>query len=261
MRLWVAWPLLAVVPVLGAADHKLTAEERIELIRGLTAEYATAKVPIPRSKKPLVMDSGGAYDEKLWTTIGKEAGPAARAGDLMQVTKVSLDENRILLELNGGASAGHKWYDNVQVGRGGRTTPIGSGSTAPGGTSLALVFADRMPHLTTPEVKKMLAPVLDFNRRSAGEQYVESLPAPVQQAIKENRAVEGMDRDQVILALGRPDHKVRETVDGTEQEDWVFGKPPGRIVFVTFVGEKVVRIREAYAALGGSTAPTLPSPR
>ena len=70
-----------------------------------------------------------------------------------------------------------------------------------------------------------------------------------------------MDRDQVILALGRPDHKVRETVDGTEQEDWVFGKPPGRIVFVTFVGEKVVRIREAYAALGGSTAPTLPSPR
>ena len=64
-----------------------------------------------------------------------------------------------------------------------------------------------------------------------------------------------MDREQVILALGRPDNKVRETVDGVELEDWIYGKPPGRIVFVTFEGDKVVRVKESYAGLGGSVAP------
>jgi hypothetical protein len=70
-----------------------------------------------------------------------------------------------------------------------------------------------------------------------------------------------MDRDQVVLALGRPDNKVRETVDGTEVEDWIYGRPPGRIVFVTFAGDKVIRVKEAYAGLGGEVVPPLPSPR
>ena len=135
MRRLRVWLLLAAVPglgFLGAADRKLTAEERIELIRGLTAEYATAKVPIPRSKKPLILESQGTFDEKLWMAIGREEGPAARAGDLVQVTKVSLDDKRILLELNGGAGAGSKWYEHIQIGHGAtRTTPIGPGRALP----------------------------------------------------------------------------------------------------------------------------------
>ena len=47
----------------------------------------------------------------------------------------------------------------------------------------------------------MLAPVLDFNKRSASEQYVESLPPQIKQAVKDKKAVEGMDREQVVLAL------------------------------------------------------------
>jgi hypothetical protein len=43
-----------------------------------------------------------------------------------------------------------------------------------------------------------------------------------------------------------------------ELEDWVYGKPPGKIVFVTFKGNKVIRVRERYASLGGSVAPPLP---
>ena len=179
----------------------------------------------------------------------------------MQVTKVTLDDKRIMLELNGGPRGGHKWYENVQIGAGSRTIPMGSGSNAPAGASLALVFPGKVPALSSPEVKKLLAPVLDFNRRSASEQYLESLPAPVRQAIQDKKAVEGMDRDQIILALGRPDRKIRETVDGAEQEDWIYGQPPGRIVFVTFEDGKVVRVKEAYAGLGGSVAPPLPSPR
>ena len=67
-----------------------------------------------------------------------------------------------------------------------------------------------------------------------------------------------MDRDMVLLALGRPRHKERSvTKDGVESEDWIYGEPPGKITFVTFAGSKVVQIKEAYADIGGSTAPPL----
>lgn len=266
MRSIPAWLLLAALPLaqpLGAEDRKLTAEERIELIRGLTAESATAKTFLPRSKKPLDVDSQGSFDKALWNEIGKANGPAARAGDRVTITKVTLEDKRILLEINGGMRGGRKWYERIEVGTGNRTSPIGSGSysPAPNGTNLALVFPGRLAPLKAAEVKKMLAPVLDFNVQSAATQYFETLPPAIQEAVKVKKAVEGMNRDQVILALGRPDNKVRETVDGTELEDWIFGKPPGRIVFVTFEGDKVIRVKEAYAGLGGEVAPPLPSPR
>ena len=39
----------------------------------------------------------------------------------------------------------------------------------------------------------------------------------------------GMTRDQVVLAMGRPEYKSRETKDGLEIEDWVYGTAPGKI--------------------------------
>ena len=87
---------------------------------------------------------------------------------------------------------------------------------------------------------------------------MESLPPAVQAAIKDKRVIEGMDKEQVLISMGRPDHKSRESVDGVDLEDWVFGKPPGKMTFVTFGGNKVVRVKESYAGLGGSTAPKLP---
>jgi hypothetical protein len=68
-----------------------------------------------------------------------------------------------------------------------------------------------------------------------------------------------MDRDQVLMSMGKPRSKSRETKDGAELEDWIYGQAPGKITFVTFDGPKVVKIREAYAGLGGSTAPKLPA--
>jgi hypothetical protein len=264
MRSIPAWLLLAALPMaqrVGAEDRKLTAEDRIEVIRGLTAESATAKTFLPRSKKPLDVDSKGGFDKAAWNEIGKENGPAARAGDLVKITKVTIEDKRILLEINGGMSGGHKWYERIEVGGGNRPIGSPSASVGPGGTNLALVFPGRLPPLKAAEIKKMLAPVLDFNIQSAATQYFETLPPAIQTAVKAKKAVEGMNKDQVVLALGRPDNKVRETVDGTELEDWIYGKPPGRIVFVTFEGDKVIRVKEAYAGLGGEVAPPLPNPR
>ena len=78
--------------------------------------------------------------------------------------------------------------------------------------------------------------------------------------MKQKRAVEGMDRDAVLLALGKPVRKVREVKDGEELEDWVYGVPPGKIVFVTFKDNKAIKVKETYAGLG-SVAPPIEPPR
>src|SRR5579863_4774690 len=99
MRAIAAIAVLNLLPVLltaadkkKAADEnvpeKLTAEDRIELTRGLMAEYGTVKVLLPRSKKALEFNSDGTYDKKGWSEIAKESGPAARSGDTVQITKL-----------------------------------------------------------------------------------------------------------------------------------------------------------------------------
>ncbi len=252
---------LTSVPLWSAAG-KLTDEDRIEIIRGLTAEFATAKVMLPRSKKALPFESTGTWDKATWADAGKELGPAARVGDLIQITKVSIEDSKILLEINGGLKGKKKWYERIEVGMGGSTAPISTNqnTTAPGGTYIALVFNKEVPLVKSGEIKKMLAPILDFEKRSATEQYVETLPEPVKKAITEKRAIVGMDRDQVIMAMGRPVRKSRETKNGDDYEDWIYGQPPGRITFVTFQGSKVVKVKDAYADLGGSTVETPPVP-
>lgn len=244
-----------------AADKKLTEDDRVEILRGLMAEYATAKTLLPRSKKPLAFESTGTWDKQAWAEAGKEFGPAARVGDQVQVTRVTIEGDKILLELNGGMKGKGHWYDHVQVGMGGGMSPVSTqqNTSAPSGTNMAILFNKPIPELKAADIKKMLSPVLDFEKQTATENYVEKLPEPVQKAIKANKAIEGMDRDQVLLALGKPRHKERNvTKDGAEVEDWIYGEPPGKITFVTFTGAKVTQIKEAYADVGGSTAPPLP---
>ena len=252
---------LLLAATLAASADNLTESDRIEILRGLSAEYATVKVPLPRSKKPLVFESRGAYDKAQWAEAGKELGPAARIGDQVQITKVTINDDRIILEINNGLKGKKNWLDHIQVGMGGSTSPVGNqqATSAPGGTYIALVFDGKIPLVKASEIKKMLAPVLDFEKHSATEQYMETLPEPIKEAIAAKKAIEGMDRDQVILAIGRPLRKSRETKDGVDFEDWVYGQAPGRITFVTFQGSKVVKVKEAYAGLGGSTAET-PTP-
>jgi hypothetical protein len=249
---------LAVIAVLSALaplafpGEKLTWEDRVELTRGLMAEYGTVKILLPRSKKALEFNSDGTYDKQTWGAIAKESGPAARSGDLVQVTKVDLDDDRIVLQINGGFKGGRKWYQGVQIGvNGGATAPISQGDTnAPGGTSIAILFHKPLEPIKAAEVKKMLAAVIDFEKHSVTEIYTETLPPEVQQAIKDKRVTEGMNHEQVVLAMGRPAHKSRETKDGIDYEDWVYGQAPGKITFVTFKGDKVVKVKEAYAGLG-----------
>jgi hypothetical protein len=259
MRAFAAIAILSLLPTAAPAGNKLTFEDRVELTRGLTAEYATAKVLLPRSRKPLEFDASGGYDKTTWAEIAKTEGPAARAGDMVQVTKIDIGSDRIELQINGGYNGGQKWYRNVRVagGMGNNQTPVpvgGGDSNAPGGTSLVILFRKPLEPMKAAEIKKMLAPVMDFEKHSVTEIYSEILPPEMQKAIREKRALVGMDREQVVLALGRPAHKSRETKDGIEEEDWVYGQAPGKFTFVTFNGDKVTKVKEAYAGLGSEVA-------
>jgi len=263
MRAIAAIAVLSVLSPVSFGAKLLTFEDRVELTRGLMAEYGTVKVLLPRSRKPLEFESSGTYDKKAWSEIAKESGPAARTGDLVQVTKIEIESDRLVLQINGGFKGGRKWYDGVSIGMGPSgnpgTAPIGrNDSNAPGGTSIAILFHKPLEPIKASEVKKMLAPVLDFEKHSVTEIYSETLPPETQKAIKEKRVLEGMNHEQVVMAMGRPQHKSREIKDGLEIEDWVYGTPPGKITFVTFNGDKVIKVKESYAGLGTSVRDPAP---
>lgn len=248
---------IAVAVAGSALADKLTFDERVEIMRGMTAEYATAKVSIPRSKKALKFNVGnGTWDKAQWDDAQREHGPAARKGDIVQVSKINIESDKLVVELNGGMKSGRKWYERVEVGMGTRTTPIGgTQSNAPGGTTIVMLFDKPIEPMKAAEVKKLLAPLLDFEKRTATEAYVDTLPPEIKKAIEEKKPIEGMDREQVFLALGAPRTKVRETKDGYDYEDWIYGQPPGKITFVTFQGQKVHKVRDIYGDLGGEVVP------
>jgi hypothetical protein len=247
--------VLACAPAV-ADSKKLTEDQRIELLRGLSAEYATIKTLLPISKRTLDFHTDGTWDKAAWKAAEKEHGPAGRVGDLVQVTQIHIEKDRILLELNGGSKT--KWYQHIEAGAGNQTTPINPATNAPGGTTVALVFDAPIGQVTSAEVKQLLKPILDFEKESATESHIENLPEPIKEAIRKQKVIEGMTRDQVLISVGRPLHKSRETKEGKELEDWIFGEPPGRVMFVTFAGDIVTRVKETYAGLGGSVAETSP---
>ena len=76
-----------------------------------------------------------------------------------------------MFQINGGYKGGRHWYDGVQVGAGptGNPTmaPMGDDSNAPGGTSIVLLFHKPLEPIKAAEIKKILSPVLDFDKRSA----------------------------------------------------------------------------------------------
>ncbi len=74
-------------------ERKLTDDEKIELIRGLSAEYGTVKVFLPRSRKPLRFESNGRWEKQEWLDAGREYGAVAKVGELVQITGVDINSD------------------------------------------------------------------------------------------------------------------------------------------------------------------------
>lgn len=242
--------------------RRWTDDDKIEVIRGLMAERATVKVYLPRSKKALEVKEDGTWDKLKWQEAGREYGPVVRVGDQIQITKVEVEDDKLVLQINGGLNTRGKWYERLEVGMGGsgNTAPVSSNQSRSAGTTIAIVFDNKMPPMKPQDYKKILAPLLNFDSRSATESYFDNLPPEIQEAIKSKKVIVGMDRDQVKLAVGLPRDRIRESKDGIETEDWIYGQPPGKITFVTFGSGKVIKVKDMYAGIGGSTAPPLKTP-
>ncbi|HVW85517.1 MAG TPA: hypothetical protein VHB50_12595 [Bryobacteraceae bacterium] len=240
------------------SKDKLTEDEKIEILRNLSAEYAKAKTYFPRSKKPLEFDAAdGSWDKAKWQMMAQQnGGPAAREGDQIKITHVTFDGDKLLIEINGGLKSGRHWYDHIETGMGPSTYPVSNGDYTPSlGTNIEINFHKPMENLTSDQIKKTLLPLMDFDKHSVTKVYAETLPPEMQKAIAEKRALEGMSRDEVLMALGHPIRKYRESKDGIDLEDWIYGEAPGKVTFVTFKGAKVVKVKEEYAGLGIQTTP------
>jgi len=160
--------------VVHADTHKLTDEQKRELVRGLTAEWAKAKVDLPVSKKPLPFDSIGARDEEFWKDAMYKNGPAARVNDMVQITKVKIGDDKIELELNDGSKKG-SFMDHVQIGGSGGnvTQPDRRPPTASQqGTSIEIKFPQTIGDIDASGVKKILTSIMDFDKHSATESYL-----------------------------------------------------------------------------------------
>jgi hypothetical protein len=221
-------------------------QAKLEIIRYVDGEFAKAVQPLPHEKSGYKIPVGKPFDVKALQNEVRREGSIAAPGDTVQITKVEFRGTEIALQINGGGKKKFHWREHLQVGMGG-AYPDGPVSDHPDegrGTTLVLDYGRPLPNIGPDQVKKDLSALLDFSKEhSAAVNWFDTLPAPVQQAIREHHAIVGMDQEMVIAALGRPDHKVRERdAQGNETEDWIYGTPPAMTTFVTFIGDKVVRV-------------------
>lgn len=229
---------------------KLKPETRLVLVREVSGEFSRAKVALPAGKKPVRVQVGKPLDEAQLKELIARSGISVNPGDTAQITKMSFGGDYIVFEINGGGKRKSRWYDRVEVGVGAgpATRPISrppQPGLEPHGCSVVLEFPGGLPEMTSAELKQHLSPLLDFSQqRSAAAMWIESLPKEFQDAIKNREAKVGMTEEMVITAMGRPDRKVRELREGMMEEDWIYGSPPSKVVFVTFRDHKVARIQE-----------------
>lgn len=231
----------------GKRQQSLDQESKISLIRYVDGEFARVVQSIPSLKQGFRYKVGQAIDAKdLRQALMR--GAAANPGDQVQISSLEFRSNEIIIGINGGTKKHWNWRQHVQIGVG-PVSPVAPAPTSEGtaqtGAILVLDYGHTVPDLSPDQLKHDLSPFLDFaGEHSSAVNWVDTLPPQFQQAIKDHRAIVGMNHDMVLAAMGRPDKKVRESdEDGKQTEDWIYGYPPSKTVLVTFSGEKVIHVK------------------
>jgi hypothetical protein len=241
----------------GAAKNATLQEtSKLNLIRYVSGEFAKAVKPLPAGKEGFRLIVGKPLETDTLDRAVATHGAAVSTGDKVQITRLEFRAHQIVVDLNGGGRGKRHWRDHLQIGLGGAPVPsVQSTSTQdagppgmqPGlGSTLFLDFDKPLPDLTPDELKQLLSPFLNFAKeRSAAVQWFDTLPPEMKKAIQDRKPVVGMDREELVAAIGKPDHKVRERdSDGNDIEDWIYGQPPSKTVFVRFMGDRVTSIKQ-----------------
>ena len=254
------FPLLVILlAVVAGADSKqdspkpasladappISKETRMNLIRAFNAELVYIRTPFPMGNKGLKLENGkvtpsGHELEMMVATYG----PAAKPGDMARITNIMVKDRSIRFEINGGPVKKKKWYQRIEVGGMGGSTPIAPSdpNANPRGSFVDLQFGRSVPEMTPQQLKDLLRPVFDFNSKSAVEAYLETVPPKVKEAIKNHQVLVGMNHEMVIYSKGRPPKKLREKDGDIDYEEWIYGEPPADVEFVRFVGDEVARL-------------------
>jgi hypothetical protein len=241
----------------GKKTATLQESSKLMLIRYVSGEFAKARKPLPGGKDGFILYVDKPINEEYLDRAVATHGAAVNSGDNAQITNLEFREHSIIVDVNGGGRPKKHWRDHIQIGLGGSPMPTQPSTTSaqdqgpPGfqqgmGGTIYVQFSKSVPDLTPDELKQILSPFLDFARvRSASVHWIDTLPPEMKKAITERHAILGMDREEVVAAMGKPDRKVRERdANGNDTEDWIYGHPPDKTVFVRFTGERVTTIKQ-----------------
>jgi hypothetical protein len=225
---------------------QISRDAKFELLRTVLADQAAARIDMPFGGDGVELSEDGQVNKEKLDKEMKKNGQSIATGKVVTITDMSFSDNKIELVLDGGGKNKKNVLDHIQVGIGYGGGPIRQDPTQKAkGSKIVLRFAKKVPPDLKPEaLKEMLKPVLDFNKQVAIQSPVDALPPEFREAVKAKEAKIGMDRDTVIMALGRPDKKVREKKDGVDVEDWIYFQRGLRAKFITFENNVVVRIAE-----------------
>ena len=234
--------LIVAVPLRAQVSR----DAKFEILRTVMADQAAARIAMPFGTGGVdVTDAGDVDKQKVEADI-KKNGQSIEVGKVVTVTEISFGDKQIEIELDGGGKNKKGFLDRLEVGVGTQTRPVSNDDPKKAkGSKVVLKFAGKVPaDLTPDQLKQFLSPVLDFEKRNFLKTGIDALPPEFQEAVKIKEARIGMDRSTVIMALGRPDKKIREKVDGIETEDWIYFQRGLRAQFVTFENDVVIRIRQ-----------------
>jgi hypothetical protein len=223
---------------------------RQELIRNLESEqgFAHRELPLGAGMQLVANGTLTPRDEE-YKKILYEKGQSAAPGDRVQVTALQFRPDRIVVDLNGGPYAKHRFLSHISL----NDIPLAQEGPAVTGCRITLVFEGGIPEVTAAEVKALLDPVVDFRAKSSSEAYADTLPPRVREAVEAHEILVGMSRRMVIAALGEPKTKEREHASSTDPdspiyEEWIYGDPPHPTQFVRFKNGRVMRLE--IAAIG-----------
>ena len=230
------------------AETPITERTRQQLIRTFQADEAFAVRPIPLGTKGVVLHangalspSGSAYADEL-----QKYGISVKPGDRVVITKFEVKPDRILFEFNDGPEKHHHIMQHIEVGGMGGMAPLAQDDGhVPVGSRMMLVFNKFVPEMTAADVRKLIAPMIDFSLKTPVEAFADTLPPKLKGAVLNHEVLVGMNREMVLKAVGQPDQKVRETDGQMPFEEWIYGQPPHEVQFVRFNGNRVIRLEIA----------------
>ncbi|MGI4829525.1 MAG: hypothetical protein ACRYFU_15215 [Janthinobacterium lividum] len=229
-------------------DRPLNERGRLELIRNLEAEQGFAHRELPLGAGLTLLANGnmtprdGDYRRMLY-----EKGQSASPGDRVEISKLEFKADRIVIDLNGGPYAKHRFLSHISL----NNMALAQEGPIATGCRITLVFEGGVPEVTAAEVKALLDPVVDFKAKSGAEAYADTLPPKVRDAVDSHEVLVGMTRRMVLASVGAPRSKHREHTgsdDSEYYEEWIYGEPPQATQFVRFKHDHVVRLE--IAALG-----------